>query len=379
MKKRNRPVGVDLCCGVGGMSLGFEQAGFNVIAAADIEKIHVETYLKNFPRCNARCIDLSGLSGDELRERTDIGDRQIDLVFAGAPCQGFSLIGRRLQGDPRNRLLSDLAQLIAELSPSYFVLENVPGIQLGSAKRTLNMFIHDVEASDYAVVKPIRVLDAAEFGVPQRRRRVFILGHKSSLPAPQYPEPLHWFDVDGEIDSPTVWEAIGDLPKIAKYKDLLESDGYKGRLGRPSPYARLLRDEAREPEDKSHHISRNGDGLTGCLRTVHTSSTINRFKKTKPGESDEVSRFPRLDQGGLALTLRAGTGPERGSYMAPRPIHPFQDRCITVREAARLHSFPDWFYFHSTKWHAFRQIGNSVPPLLARAVANSVRQALEET
>lgn len=377
MNKRNRPVGVDLYCGVGGMSLGIEQAGFDVVAAVDAEKIHVDTYLKNFPSCNAQCVDLSGVSGEELRARTNIGNRHIDLVFAGPPCQGFSTIGKRQRGDPRNRLLYHLARLIVEFSPSYFVVENVPGIQLGGAKSILDKFVRDVEGNGYAVVKPIQVLDAAEFGVPQRRRRVFILGHRSNLPAPQYPEPLHWFDMDGEIDAPTVWDAIGDLPKVGKYRYLLEFDGYKGRLGTPSAYAKVLRGEVRDPEDKSSHPTRNGDGLTGCLRTIHTRDTVDRFDEVAPGDYDVVSRFHRLYGNGLALTLRAGTGPERGSYMAPRPIHPFQNRCITVREAARLHSFPDWFQFHPTKWHGFRQIGNSVPPLMARAVALSIASSLK--
>jgi DNA (cytosine-5)-methyltransferase 1 len=148
-------------------------------------------------------------------------------------------------------------------------------------------------------------------------------------------------------------------------------------LGKASAYAKVLRCEVPDPHDKSHHRSRNGNGLSGCSRTVHTAKTITRFRNTKQGCSEQVSRFFRLAKDGLAPTLRAGTGPEQGSFMAPRPIHPFQDRCITVREAARLHSFPDWFHFHPTKWHAFRQIGNSVPPRLARAVARSVLRALD--
>jgi DNA (cytosine-5)-methyltransferase 1 len=97
---------------------------------------------------------------------------------------------------------------------------------------------------------------------------------------------------------------------------------------------------------------------------------------TEPGSNEAVSRFHRLEKDELAPTLRAGTGPVQGSFMAPRPIHPVEARCITVREAARLHSFPDWFCFHSTKWHAFRQIGNAVPPFLGRAVARSIRQVI---
>jgi DNA (cytosine-5)-methyltransferase 1 len=374
-----RPLALDLFCGVGGMSLGFEQAGFDVIGAVDSEKIHVETYSKNFPSCSAQCIDLSAVSGDELRKKTGVEKKFIAALFAGPPCQGFSLMGRRLRRDPRNSLVYDLARLIVEISPSYFVVENVGGILIGDAKRVLETFVRRVEKAGYSVVQPIRILDAAEFGVPQRRRRVFLLGYQAALAAPQYPDPLYWFDMDGEIPSPTIWDAISDLPKISRYKYLGEVGEYMGQLGTPSAYAKVLRGQSREPDDFSLMRHTNGNGLSGCLRTEHTLETVKRFQNTKQGEQDEVSRFYRLTKNGLAPTLRAGTGPDKGSYMAPRPIHPFQNRCITVREAARLHSFPDWFHFHSTKWHAFRQIGNSVPPLLARAVATSISRVLNKS
>jgi DNA (cytosine-5)-methyltransferase 1 len=375
----DRPLGVDLCSGVGGMSLGFEQAGFDVIAAVDIEKTHLETHAKNFPACKTWCTDLSSASGDEIRRHTEIGDKQIDAVFSGPPCQGFSLIGKRASDDPRNQLLIRIGRLIAELAPSYFVVENVQGLMLGSAKNTLDEFVQRIGTAGYSVVEPIQVLDAAEFGVPQRRRRVFVLGYRKGLVAPEYPEPSHPYSENGENCGPTVWDAIGDLPKISNYAYLFENDAYHGQLTEPSDYARLLRGEVRDPHDHSINRSRNGDGLCGCLRTRHTKKTLDRFERTKPGTYDQVSRFYRLAKNGLAPTLRAGTGPAQGSFMAPRPIHPFQNRCITVREAARLHSFPDWFYFHPTKWHGFRQIGNSVPPLLARAVAKSVKRALEKS
>lgn len=375
---RKRPTGVDLYSGVGGMSLGFEQAGFELIAAADAEKIHVDTYLENFPSCGACCVDLSTVSGALLREMTGIGDQKIDVLFGGPPCQGFSLIGKRLMGDPRNLLLHEFARLVIELSPTYFVMENVDGILRGDTRRILDEFIAHVQEAGYSVVKPIQVLDAAEFGVPQRRRRLFVLGHADGVAAPRYPTPRYWFDLDGGIDCPTVWDAISDLAHIGKSASLLESDGYHGDLGKPSVYSETLRGETSDGDDKSPKRRRNGNGLSGCLRTEHTLTTVKRFGQTEQGESEKISRYPRLAKHGLAPTLRAGTGPEKGSFMAARPIHPTQPRCITVREAARLHSFPDWFHFHSTKWHGFRQIGNSVPPLLGRAVAKAVLQALAE-
>lgn len=378
MEKPSRPTGVDLYCGVGGMSLGFEQAGFDVLAAFDADPIHVAAHQKNFPHCKTRRADLAKTSGDDIRRQGGLGEKSIDVVFAGPPCQGFSLIGKRLRDDPRNFLLLELARLIGELSPSYFVAENVQGIQLGDSKTFLDQFVARVGRDGYRVVEPIKVLDAAEFGVPQRRRRVFILGYKRDLRAPAYPEPIYVIDENGDYGGPTVWDAISDLPRVDGYKYLLLSDDYDGRLGEPSNYARILRGECLDPTDLSYDRNQNGNGLTGCMRTRHTAKTVRHFMRTGQGAYEEVSRFHRLARNGLANTLRAGTGPAQGSFMAPRPIHPFQNRCVTVREAARLHSFPDWFSFHATKWHSFRQIGNSVPPRLARAVAQSVLQALED-
>jgi DNA (cytosine-5)-methyltransferase 1 len=359
------------------MSLGFEQAGFDVLAAVDIDPIHVSSHQQNFPECKAWRADLAEISGDDIRRESALGDGKIDVVFAGPPCQGFSLIGKRCPGDPRNFVLFDFARLIGELSPSYWVLENVEGIQLGAAKAVLQEFLKRVRDVGYSYVDPIQVLNAAEFGVPQLRRRVFVLGYKRGLKAPEYPKPVYVVGRNGDYTGPTVWDAIGDLPLIDNYKYLLSGDEYGGALGEPSDYAKVLRGEVPDPDDLSHRRDRNGSGLTGCMRTTHTPTTIERFSKTRQGDYEEVSRFHRLAKNGLAKTLRAGTGPAQGSFTAPRPIHPFQNRCISVREAARLHSYPDWFRFHSTKWHAFRQIGNSVPPWLARSVARSTFRALQ--
>lgn len=201
------------------------------------------------------------------------------------------------------------------------------------------------------------------------------MGYRKGLAPPAYPTA----EVSSSHRStrhPNVWDAISDLPRVDDYAYLLKTDGYRGELGKPSEYASVLRGELSDDQDKSEKRSRNGNDLGGCLRTAHTKETIRRFRATEPGSSEPVSRYYRLSKGGLSPTIRAGTGPAQGSFMAARPIHPVDDRCITVREAARLHSFPDWFSFHPTKWHGFRQIGNSVPPRLARAIAQSIARAL---
>src|SRR5258708_3290083 len=291
-----RPTGVDLYCGVGGMSLGFEQAGFNVIAGADIEKINVATHSNNFPECKTWCTDLSSASGAQFRKETGIEDRHIDVLFSGPPCQGFSLIGKRSQEDPRNLLVYEFARLIGELLPSYVVMENVEGILLGKERNTLDGCAGLLNAAGYSVVEPIQVLDAAELGVTQRRRRVFVLGYQRGNVAPRYPETSHPYSKNGEVQRPTVWDAIADLPKVASYQYLLTADEYEGELGAPTRYASILRGEARDPEDKSLHRTRNGDGLGGCLRTSRTATTLGRFSNTKPGRYEDVNRFDPLQE-----------------------------------------------------------------------------------
>lgn len=364
MVEKNRPIGIDLFCGVGGMSLGFEQAGFHVVAAVDDNEINTATHAKNFPRCKTLHADISKLSGQDLRRNAGLGDREIDVIFGGPPCQGFSMIGKRRLDDSRNLLIYDFARLIRELRPRYFVMENVEGLMAGEAVQVLKSLIRRVKRAEYAVVEPIQVLCASDYGVPQRRRRVFVLGARKHLPLPEYPDPA-----DYTSEKPTVWDAIRDLPDVANIGYLLETDLLRRRLGKPSPYAAVLRDSTPSWDD-SPETGRKS--LSGCMRTAHTATTIERFSATLPGTREPVSRFHRLRKSGVASTLRAGTGPEHGSHTAARPIHPVHPRCITTREAARLHSFPDWFVFHPTKWHGFRQVGNAVPPRLAQAVASMI-------
>ena len=375
MSSQRQPIAIDLFCGAGGMSLGFEQAGFDVVAAVDADPVHVATYAQNFPECCTLQADLSVLSGEELRSQAGLATRQIDVVFGGPPCGGFSMIGRRRANDPRNELLLHFARLVGELSPSCFVVENVEGLLKGPARSVLDAFVSRVGGAGYAVMTPFVSLDASDFGVPQTRRRVFVVGSDISSWTFSYPTPT--FGVDGAARRTTVWDAIGDLPSVDESDELLASDVYCGELHQAqSTYARILRGELADPDDRSLREPGARDGLSGCLRTVHKAETVERFAATRPGCYESTSRFYRLSRDGFCPTLRAGSGREHGSFTAPRPIHPVQPRCITVREGARLQSFPDWVQFHPTKWHGFRQVGNAVPPLLARAVAVAVRDAL---
>jgi DNA (cytosine-5)-methyltransferase 1 len=371
-KKRveRRPVGIDLFAGAGGLSLGFEQAGFDVAAAVEIDPIHCAVHEYNFPNCAVVCGDASKIDGKKIREATSLDGTPIDAVFGGAPCQGFSLIGHRMLDDPRNRLILEFVRLTVELGARYFVFENVKGLTIGAHRRLLDELIEAFDEEGYAAVMPYRVLNAADFGVPQDRRRLFLMGAKKGLRLPEYPE-----GVAGR--RPTVWQAIGDLPDAEKYPQLVESDAVRNaKFGRASAYARPLRGLANDPQDLSYPRKWDATRLTSSMRTEHTPLSQRRFRSTECGETEPISRFLKLDPDGICNTLRAGTGSDRGAFTSPRPIHPRAARCITVREAARLHSYPDWFRFHATKWHGFRQIGNSVPPLLGRAVASELVRAM---
>ncbi|MGH9597394.1 MAG: DNA cytosine methyltransferase, partial [Edaphobacter sp.] len=369
-KGARRPIGIDLFAGAGGLSLGFEQAGFDVKAAVEIDPVHCAVHEFNFPNCTSICADASKLTGADIRKAAQLGKTAIDVVFGGAPCQGFSLIGRRALDDPRNRLLLDFVRLTVQLEAKYFVFENVKGLTIGQHKQLLQELIDAFRENGYDVLLPYRVLNAAEFGVPQDRRRLFLMGAKIGLPLPNYPSHR-------DTDRTSVWEAIGDLPEIDRSAELMESDSTRNiKFGKPSRYAKVLRGTNRDAEDFSYLREWDSKLLTSSMRTIHTPLSQQRFKATVPGEVEPISRFLKLNPNGLCNTLRAGTGSDRGAFTSPRPIHPYSPRCITVREAARLHSYPDWFRLHVTKWHGFRQVGNSVPPLLARAVASEVLRAL---
>lgn len=369
-RARRRPIGIDLFAGAGGLSLGFEQAGFDVAAAVEIDPIHCAVHEFNFPTCAIVCADASKTTGHKIRSAAGLGGRAIDVVFGGAPCQGFSLIGHRVLDDPRNGLILQFLRLTTELDANYFVLENVKGLTIGKHSILLDELIEAFDDMGYQVLVPYRVLNAADFGVPQDRRRLFLIGAKKSLPLPKYPD-------ESVIFRTTVWEAIGDIPDPDDYDELLESDFVEhAKFGKASSYARVLRGIAEDRDNFSYPRLWNARRLTSSMRTRHTLLSQRRFKQTKWGKVEPVSRFLKLHPDGICNTLRAGTGSDRGAFTSPRPIHPYAPRCITVREAARLHSYPDWFRFHGTKWHGFRQVGNSVPPLFGRAVAAELLRAM---
>ncbi len=378
-----RPLGIDLFAGVGGLTLGFEQAGFDIVAAVEIDPIHAAAHEFNFPNCMVISRSVAGLSAESIRSTAGIGSEEIAVVFGGAPCQGFSLIGQRALDDPRNGLVREFVRLVAELNASYFVFENVKGLTVGKHKKFLEELIEAFGKCGYSVRLPWEVLDAAEYGVPQHRERLILMGAKAGLFLPLYPDATCLPPKSARSRSllatgPTCRDALADLPEAEDFEELLRfATRLLSIIGVIAPHM-PGRCAAKTLPTGTSAIGAIGARrlLTSSLRTHHTAISRRRFLETPPGAMEPISRFFKLSADDVCNTLRAGTDSARGAFTSPRPIHYSAPRCITVREMARLHGFPDWFRFHATKWHGARQIGNAVPPPLARAIGNSIMSAL---
>jgi len=357
------PKVIDLFSGVGGFSLGFAQSGFEVELAVDSNEPTIETYQRNFSNTNTKEADLSEVDIIDILSEENIDKDSIDVVIGGPPCQGFSVMGKQKEDDERNKLLLDFARHVIDISPDYFVLENVPGLMSEIGNEYLSEFLSVIENQGYSVVKDIEKLNARNFGVPQDRERVIVIGYKNEVPEPSYPTPT-----GPEVNS---WKAIRDLPTNLTEVPL-EEGVYRGNLGEPSEYVKKINSTKPFAEDLPN-------GISGLEPVDHTEKVRERFSKVEPGEVDEVSRYPRLKKDEPSNTLRAGSSRSRGTHTPARPIHPVAPRCITVREAARLQSFPDWFQFHPTKYYGLRQIGNSVPPLVAKNIAQEIHACFNKS
>lgn len=352
---------IDLFSGCGGLSLGAHLAGLQTAIAIDIDKNLSSSFCRNFPSASLLNSDL--LQTDPSSIRKQFGIRRPMAVIGGPPCQGFSVMGRRQVGDPRNMLLGRFFEYVRYFKPSFFLMENVPGLAAASTASVLEAAL-DILPGRYKVIGPV-VLDAADFGAATSRPRLVVAGYD-----PEYVDSLSVEDFEAvEVAEPTcVMDAIWDLPKGAaslvdgewgKYRRLKEISAYAKRA-RKAPSVGL--------GDRSLKSLFDQGLVSGCQRTLHTPDVVTRFQALSQGERDEISKYPKLDWTRPAHVLRAGTGADKGSYQAARPIHPDEPRVITVREAARIQGFPDWFQFHPTKWHSHRMIGNSVSPIFAEAV-----------
>lgn len=346
---------ISLFSGCGGFSVGAQQAGFEISAAFDNDPILTSSYRRNFPSTNIVISDISQAAAGMIFEAAG---GKIDGVFGGPPCQSFSSIGKRRANDPRRLLVGHFFRIVRDIQPSFFVMENVPGLGHSRSQSLLNEAL-DLVRNRYAVSGP-HIWNAAHFGAATRRLRLFIVGiHQDCADA---------FRVDEvnalKLDPVTVRAAIGDLEGA---QPLGEADGFD--------FWQIRR--FKDASDYARSLQAPGGRFTGHRKTNHSAEVVARFEGLAQGATDLVGRHPRLAWSGQCPALRAGTGADQGSFQSVRPIHPEYPRVITVREAARLQGFPDSHLFHPTIWHSFRMIGNSVSPIMAKAIFTALRTRLE--
>lgn len=362
---------LDLFSGAGGLSLGAHLAGFRSAIAVDIDHDLTSSHELNFPRTRTLLADIATLDPAVVLKAAGLAPEALTGIIGGPPCQGFSVIGKRVAGDPRNALVSHFFRFVRTLRPAFFLMENVPGILLEGAREILDAGVESLDAG-YRIVGPI-VLNAADFGAATNRKRAILIGFRPELMGELSADDI----LAAQRPAATVADAIADLPGPAaavvdeRGEAWIDYNASSGRSARPQPsaYARRLREYptaylASRDSRSTFTLGR----VSGFQATQHSSEVLTRFRRLEPGRRDPVSKFPRLRWDAPSPTLRAGTGSDRGGFQSVRPVHPTEHRVITVREAARLQGFPDWFQLHPSRWHSFRMIGNSVSPPMAAAI-----------
>lgn len=351
------PKVIDLFAGVGGMSLGFEQKGFEVVLANEIDKSIADAYKKNHKHTEMLTEDITKLN---IKKVFGKYKNKIDVVVGGPPCQGFSQKGQRKTiNDDRNFLFKQFVDVVKVVEPRYFVMENVPNLlttENGFFKKEIEMLFNSMGYN-----LEMGVFNAADFGVPQNRKRAIIIGKKNS-DAPK-------IKVDKKKRT-TVWDAISDLAFLHSGEGE-EVQDYRCKA--QSSYQRKIRKGSRK--------------LYNHMATRHTKLALERLKLIPPNAGKEVLPKEHLtksiysgtwtrmrkDEISVTITTRFDT-PSSGKF-----THPFLDRAITVREAARIQSFPDTFIFYGNKSSQMKQVGNAVPPLLAAKIAETIVDDMEDS
>jgi len=365
----------DIFSGCGGLTEGLKQAGFQVLFAIDANHECCETYRWNHREVilierDIRKVDEEDVL-DMLSDTFDV--ETVDLLAGGPPCEGFSIAGRRDPNDPRNRLFEEFMRFLKALQPRWFIIENVPGLISMEKGKVLERMLNEIRDAGYSVC--YKILNAADYGVPQIRKRVFIVGTSTDCQI-TFPNPIHTTNDPLRPPYVTVWEAISDLPQ-------LEPGEEKNEYATP-------------PQNDYQRLMREGVG-NQCLRNhraaKHRKHIIERFKLIpQGGNMKDLPPIPKIRPEKIYGTRCRRLRADAPSYTVTAHcfddfIHPFQHRAITPREAARLQSFPDRYVFFGplVKFHSdprqdqYEQIGDAVPPLLARAIALEIAKHLDST
>lgn len=328
---------IDLFCGCGGLSLGFEMAGFESVLAIDLWGDAIDSYNYNRKTKSGKCIDISDITNEELM----LYRSNVVGVIGGPPCQGFSTVGKRLDDDPRNHLYKEYCRVVEIVDPEFFVLENVRGLLTLSK----GFFKHDIidRFSKLGYNVKFSVLNAADYGVPQNRERVFFVGVKK-----------------GEFEFPVKHE--NKISTKEAISDLL----YDYNNGPLTEYQRNMRKGTYE--FLNNELTNHTDSTVNIISMIPDGGNI----KSLPPEYWSIRKynkaFERMNSNKPSNTVDTG----HRNY-----FHYSENRIPTVRENARLQSFPDWFYFTGSKTSQYKQVGNAVPPLLAYELAKSIKRNLE--
>ena len=337
---------IDLFCGCGGLSLGFEKAGYHILLGIDNWKDALITFEKNHKNSNTLCADLSELSALDVEK--EICGKKVDVIIGGPPCQGFSIAGKRIVEDDRNILYKSFVRMVEYFKPRAFVMENVPTILTIGQGVVRNSIVSDFESLGYHVV--CKVLTASNYGVPQNRRRAIFVGLLDELFDFNIPEVEH---------KVTCEEALSDLPEGS----LEDGAGYP--IGSNSVYQRLMRS--------------NSNGVYNHTITEHDEKTKTVISMVPDGGNslDLPEEMRHIRNVHIAWTRLNSKKPSITIDTGHRHhFHYCWNRVPTVRESARIQSFPDDFIFLGSKTSQYKQVGNAVPPIMAKAIAEHLKKNL---
>jgi len=361
-----KPTVIDLFCGAGGLSHGFMQAGYDVLLGSDIDATFGRTFMASHPSAKFIAKPVQDLNVTEILEATRLRSGELDVLVGGPPCQGYSVYNhQRGEHDPRAGLFKEYLRIVTGLQPRWLVMENVTGLTSISGGQLIGQIVSDIKMAGYRDVE-YRILKAEDYGVPQQRRRIVFIANRVGAQI-QFPEP----SCDGS-NKPftTVWDAIGDLPIVTDNVDTKAPVHYA--IEPANAYQKELR--LRSPWIENHFgpkLSKtNMERIRfipqgGSWRDIPIDLLPEGMKKAK--RSDHTKRYGRSRPTDLSCTILTKCDIHWGAF-----IHPIQNRAFTVREAARLQSFPDDFIFYGSMTEQFVQVGNAVPPLMARAVAHAI-------
>ncbi|MCL1883343.1 MAG: DNA cytosine methyltransferase [Defluviitaleaceae bacterium] len=356
---------IDLFCGCGGFSLGFLQAGFNVRLGIDIWADATTTYKHNISNASVLNEDINAVTGDSITKFLDLGRNDIDIIIGGPPCQGFSVSGKRNENDPRNELYKSFVRIVEDIKPKIFVLENVPGlVRLFNGKAIENV-ISDFSGLGYKTT--YEILSSDNYGVPQQRRRVFLVGINTDKikKTCEFVFPEKTFGTDIGEPLLTSKNAISDLDFVPD--DVVLGESIKYQLPAMNDYQKKMRTGS--DTLLNHSITLHKVRTKEIIAMVPDGGNYKSLPKELWSTRKVNIAWTRMDSSRPCFTIDTGHN---------HHFHYRANRVPTVRESARIQSFPDTFEFIGIKTSQLKQVGNAVPPLMAEAIAQKIKILLDK-